>query len=140
MDSISHMGHLVKKLNHALINQISETLKPYALGHSQWQVLHYVIAEEKISIKKLREQLQVESGTLTGVIDALIRKGWVIREEDKKDRRIKQITMTEEGRKRWEAMPDPKSFVNEKLIQNIKPDDLNIAKKVLAQAYRNLTQ
>ncbi|MCH5583975.1 MarR family transcriptional regulator [Shimazuella sp. AN120528] len=133
------LGHWVRQLNHVLIHSISETLKPFDLGHSQWQVLSILDAEKKISIKKLREQMNVESGTLTGVIDALIRKGWVLREEDPKDRRIKQIMMTKTGQIRWASLPNPKSLVHQKLSNNIPLEEIAVTVKVLQQAYENLT-
>lgn len=132
------LGHWVRRLNHALIQSISETLKPYNLGHSQWQVLRIIEEEKKISIKKLRKQLNVESGTLTGVIDALIRKGWVIREEDPADRRIKQISMTDTGKKKWADLPDPKVLVHQKLVNNIPSEDIEKTVKVIRHAYTNL--
>jgi DNA-binding MarR family transcriptional regulator len=133
------IGHWVRRLNHALILSLSETLKPYELGHSQWQVLSILEEEKRTSIKKLREKLNVESGTLTGVIDALIRKGWVIREEDPQDRRIKLIMMTEDGKKKWTSLPNPKKVVRQKLVQDISSEDLDIAVKVLRHAHHNLT-
>lgn len=132
------LGHWVRRLNHALIQSISEALKPYNLGHSQWQVLRIIKEEKKISIKKLRAQLNVESGTLTGVIDALIRKGWVLREEDPTDRRIKQISMTDTGKSKWAELPDPKVLVHQKLINNIPSEDIEMTVKVIRQAYANL--
>lgn len=132
------LGHWVRQLNHVLILSISEALKPYNLGHSQWQVLRIIEEEKKISIKKLREQLNVESGTITGVIDALIRKGWVIREEDPTDRRIKQISMTDRGKTKWSELPDPKLLVHQKLVNNIPANDIEKTVKVLQHAYANL--
>jgi DNA-binding MarR family transcriptional regulator len=133
------LGHWIRRVNHALIYSISETLKPYELGHSQWQVLHILDEEKKISIKKLREKLKVESGTLTGVIDALIRKGWVSREEDPHDRRIKQITMTKRGKIRWSELPDPKLLVHQKLTNDIPIEHIEMTVQVLRHAYTNLT-
>jgi DNA-binding MarR family transcriptional regulator len=132
-------GHWVRRLNHALIQSLSETLKPFELGHSQWQVLSILHKDKNISIKKLREQLNVESGTLTGVIDALIRKGWVIREEDPQDRRMKQVKMTEEGKLKWSSLPNPRGAVEQKLVQNISMEDMEKTIKVLKHAYKNLT-
>ncbi|WP_028775411.1 MarR family winged helix-turn-helix transcriptional regulator [Shimazuella kribbensis] len=140
IESTDHqIGHWVRRLNHALIQSLSEALKPYELGHSQWQVLSILYKDNNISIKKLREQLNVESGTLTGVIDALIRKGWVIREEDPKDRRMKQVKMTEEGKLKWSSLPNPRGTVKQKLVQDISKEDMDIAINVLKHAYKNLT-
>lgn len=133
------LGHLIRRCNHAMIQQINDLLRPYGLAHSQMQVLILISQSKSITQKELRKQLGIESGTLTGIVDALVKKGWVTRKESPTDRRKKELTLTEEGKINWYHLPDPRRIVREHMMEGISDEEERIACKVLLKVYENLT-
>lgn len=51
------------------------------------------------SMSELSEELQLRPSTMTGLIDALVRRGKVERVEDPDDRRVVRVRLTAEGRR-----------------------------------------
>ena len=79
------------------------------------QVLALVTLYERggCTMSQLKDELHVSAPTVTGIVDRLVRVSYVRREEDTKDRRVKNVYLTERGkdivnqfreniRKRWE--------------------------------------
>jgi len=133
-----NLGHWIKRYHLLASQQVNDILKPYGLARSQWNVLFYVQQSDGLSQKKLQGLLHIESASLTGIVDSLIRKGWLERTTDQHDRRIKILTFTTAGKERWRTVPDPISIVNSHTLKNIPEDDIMIARQVLERAVRNL--
>jgi DNA-binding MarR family transcriptional regulator len=54
---------------------------------------------DAISQQLLAERLLVTKGNVTGVVNRLAERGWVVRRDDPDDRRTNRIELTAEGRK-----------------------------------------
>jgi DNA-binding MarR family transcriptional regulator len=68
----------------------------FTVGPPQVRILFRIASKpEGVSVKELAEVLSVTSGAVTQFIDALVEKGLVRREEDRDDRRLLRIRMTE---------------------------------------------
>jgi len=91
---------------------------PYVFGAMQVppsQVLACVSIQERggCTLSELRHEMHVTAPTITGIIDRLVRDGFVKRNVDTKDRRVKNVILTNKGlklvemfrnniRKRWQ--------------------------------------
>ena len=53
--------------------------------------------EKKLSVKALGQRLFLDSGTLTPVLKSLESKGYVRRTRSKKDERVLEVEITEQG-------------------------------------------
>lgn len=133
-----NMGHWIKRLDHAVTNKLNHILRPYGLARSQWEVLFKIFHLDEPTQKELQNSMGVESGTLTGIIDSLVRKNWVTRHEHPKDRRMKVLKMTDEGKERWATMPNPILAGREQMMKGIKREDEQLVIKVLQKAIYNL--
>ena len=68
----------------------------FAVGLPQVRILFRIASKpEGVSVKELAEVLSVTPGAVTQFIDALVEKGLVRREEDRNDRRLLRIKLTE---------------------------------------------
>lgn len=133
-----NMGHWIKRLDHAMTNRINEVLRTCDLARSQWQVLFQIQRSGCITQKELQDMMRVESGTLTGIVDSLVRKGWVIRREHPKDRRMKVLSLTEDGKNRWKETPDPIRVLRPQMMHGISAEDEEIVVRILERAVSNL--
>ena len=66
---------------------------------TQIKTLHALDAGiDQPSVKQCAEQLGLSLAGTSRTVDHLLRRGWVERTEDEHDRRVKRLTITDEGR------------------------------------------
>jgi MarR family 2-MHQ and catechol resistance regulon transcriptional repressor len=74
-------------------------LAPYGLSPSQFNVLHLLSDQpngySQIEVSRL---LITHRSNVTGLVDRLVRRGWVARRDSNKDRRAYRIVLTTRGR------------------------------------------
>lgn len=85
--------HDVARLMRAEFDRRSRALQ---LTRSQWWVLNFVYAHEGATQTELADQCEVERATMGRLLDKLEEKGWVRREADAQDRRIRRVFLTGE--------------------------------------------
>jgi len=71
-------------------------VKALGFTRSQWWVLTHLFRNDGITQSELADILEVEKPTLGRLLDRLEAKGWVRREADAADRRVKRVFLTEE--------------------------------------------
>jgi DNA-binding MarR family transcriptional regulator len=77
-----------------------ERLAQYQLSEGRFAVLLLLRqSPSKLAPSELAEQAGVTRATMTGLVDGLVRDGFVNREETKNDRRSLAISLTPKGRK-----------------------------------------
>lgn len=135
------LGHWLKRAYLALAAHVNDLLRPHDLTYSQWQVLSLVgkSAPAPTTQRQIQSCLRVESATLTGVIDGLVRRGWLVRRENAEDRRVNELTLTDAGRAVYEelaAWVSPQ--VQERVQRGLTPGQVALAREVLQQVVRNL--
>ncbi|MDW8799790.1 MarR family transcriptional regulator [Clostridium sp. A1-XYC3] len=91
------VGHWIKIINRNMINIHNQKLEKYGFTVSQLSVLSRLWRQDGLTQKEIAKKLKIKPPSLTGLIDTLVTKGWVVRREDKVDARINRIYLTEEG-------------------------------------------
>jgi DNA-binding MarR family transcriptional regulator len=73
--------------------------QPIAVPPSQ--VLAMVSIQERggCTLTELKREMHVSAPTVTGIIDRLVRDGYVRRSPDRNDRRVKNVVLTAKGQK-----------------------------------------
>lgn len=85
------------------------------LSQTEARILMYIAqSKDGISVKELAAALQVTSGAVTQTVDGLVENGLVTRRESKSDRRVLQIILTSQARKKVDAF-------QKQYIQDIAP-------------------
>jgi DNA-binding MarR family transcriptional regulator len=87
------------------------TLRPFDLGNTQWYVLYRLANDGPTKQRDLRNMLEIERATLSGVIAALVRKSLIEQVPDPDDRRQKVLRITTAGTNLWALLPDPISLI-----------------------------
>ena len=77
-----------------------------------------------LSLKDLAERMHMGPSTLVGVIDRLIAKGLVRREQDAVDRRRVCLSLTATGSAMWAKAPNPAQGKLIKGLQDMDPKEL----------------
>lgn len=70
--------------------------------------------EDEVTLVNVSGRVRLSPATVSGIVDRLERDGLVLRERRSKDRRKVCLSLTAEGRTRFESMPTPlqESFVH----------------------------
>lgn len=133
-----YLSYRVKRLYLLLSQRIDDVLKPCGLGRSQWQVLSRVAHAGTLTQKDLQHAMQIESATLTCIVDALASKGWLERLESTEDKRVRVLFLTDEGRDRLERIPDPYEAVEMRMLVGVPDEDRAKARSFLEIMITNL--
>jgi DNA-binding MarR family transcriptional regulator len=74
-------------------------LEELRVGLTDLKLLHHLSVEERpLTVKELAERMRLSLPGASRAADALLKRGWLTREEDAYDRRMKRLAITEEGR------------------------------------------
>lgn len=86
---------------YACAKEVIRKYKPYLdeldLTYTQYLVMMVLWEETQVNVKHLGEVLYLDSGTLTPVLKALEKKGYVTRTRAKTDERMLLVTITDAG-------------------------------------------
>jgi DNA-binding MarR family transcriptional regulator len=135
------LGHWIKRAYLALTGYVNDLLRPHDLTFSQWQVLSFVARHEegRATQRELQCWLKVEAATLTGVIDGLVRRGWLTRAERAGDRRVNELALTPEGEKAYQAVaPWLSGGVQSRVLEGLSPGQIAVTREVLQRVVQNL--
>lgn len=117
---------------------LEATLRPYDLGSTQWYVLWQLANNGPTAQRDLLAMLQVEKPTLTGVVSALVRKGFVEQTEDPLDLRQRVLKITRSGLKVWRSLPDPIDLILKVAFDGVAKAELDTVVRVLQAATQRL--
>jgi DNA-binding MarR family transcriptional regulator len=95
-DMFALASYLMRTANLGTFNTIAEL----DLSVTQLKALCWLDAHgEEPSVKALAESMGVSLPTMSRAVDGLFERGFLLREEDPVDRRVKRLRMTEDGRR-----------------------------------------
>ena len=134
-----NLGYWVKVVNHAAMVKMNRLLKPFGLTMSSWYVLYRVSAAGGIPQKKLQEGLGIESGSTAIIVDELVRKGWLARTPDERDRRANNLKLTPKGATRWKSVPDIVSLVSKEMMRGVTEEEEAKTVAILKKCWENLS-
>jgi len=88
---------ILSKANQKVYGTFKSRLQPYGLTPMQALVLHALYEEEGLSAGEVGKRLNLDSATLSGVLDRMAESGWIIKNV-KEDRRTLNIQLTGKSR------------------------------------------
>jgi len=72
--------------------------KPYVITPPQWGALSLLLVQDGMTIGTMSQKRGVDAPTATGIITRLEQNGLVERRQNREDRRVVKIYLTDEGR------------------------------------------
>ena len=93
------IGYWIKKLDRTMKNAHDKKLQQYDLTLSQGSVLHQLWTKDGLTQKEIQENLGMRGASVSGLVDTLLKKGLISRQQDEEDARFKRLYLTEEGSK-----------------------------------------
>lgn len=103
-DLSRNFGFILNDVARLMRTIFDRRVKSLGLTRSQWWVLHHLFRNDGVTQSELAIILEVEKPSLGRLLDRLEVKGWVRREADPDDRRIRRVFLTEEVQPAIKAM------------------------------------
>lgn len=106
-------------------------LTSYGLTPIQCLIIEALRDEEGVSAGELGKKLVLDSATLSGVLDRLAEKGWIIKEIDSSDRRSLRIYLGEKAKEVAEPLSEQRERANEEIMSNLSMEEKVLLKRLL---------
>ena len=113
---VQEMVDLVRRLIRSVYLDSLKMSKVFGLTGPQSTALRALALAGPMSSAALSKILYVTPSNITGIIDRLEKKAYVVRMKKEGDRRVTLVRLTDAGRKLCETMPDP---IEQKLIAGL---------------------
>ena len=91
-----NFGFILNDVARLLRTTFDRRARSIDLTRSQWWVLTHLYRRDGLNQSELADILEIEKPTLGRLLDRLETKGWLRREPDPLDRRVKRVFLTDE--------------------------------------------
>ena len=108
------------------------------LTPEQYLVMDILWDAEVLSQQAIADIIQKDKNSVTKFIDSLEKKGLVYRQVNKKDRRVNNIVVSEEGKKLKAKTTEVAIGMMRNVLKDIKEEDLIALDKVMNQIKGNI--
>ena len=98
------IGYLVRRAGSLVTSQLDEAFSGHGLTFVQWAILMLVREGLARTAAELCKDLVHDSGALTRVLDQLEQRGLIMRCRSCQDRRVVELSLTDEGRRTAESL------------------------------------
>lgn len=136
------LGYYFKVMANELARNRNKDLERLDLTSSQCDILLYLIAhnKEEVNQRDIEQFFKLSNPTISGILDRLEAKGFIIRKQSSKDARSKQIELTEKSMQVHHHMKKKMQELEKQLLQNVSSEELLIFKKVAKQLHDNIIE
>lgn len=97
-DIASEMMHVSRKL----LRRSVQAMEALNIGVGQLPILRLLWEEGTLTQRQLAEKIRVTPATICGTVKRMEKSGLICRSASKEDARVSRVSMTEEGRLRYE--------------------------------------
>lgn len=118
-----HLGFLLHDVARLLRTRFDRRARGLGLSRAQWSVLANLSRHEGIHQGGLAELLEVEPITLARQIDRLESAGLVVRRPDRRDRRLKRLSLTPAAEPVLDRMRELGAATREEALTGLSPAD-----------------
>jgi MarR family 2-MHQ and catechol resistance regulon transcriptional repressor len=111
----------------------------YDISVTQCYVLEYLVDNDASTLRQLAEAMFLDNSTASRVVDALERKGYVLRASDPLDGRATRLAASEEGVRLHDKIESELIETEKALLEDIAPEVRQATTKLIARLARTAT-
>jgi DNA-binding MarR family transcriptional regulator len=141
-DNFGFLLNVAAKLSRAELNK---NLKKLNITMPQFVVIEFLNGKEQEDKDNLlnspaviAKNLRADRPTITGILDRLVKQGWVTRETNPDDRRSQSIALTQKAKKLLEQMNSIHNEINKMTLKNFKSKEITEFKDYVLRIIANL--
>ena len=135
-ENIGLLIHDVARLLRVLYDRQMASI---GLTRSQWWLLTYLFFKDGINQSELAILMDMEKAPLSRLLDRMEKKGWVIRKNESKDRRTKNIYLSETIKPLISSMRDKAAEYRSESLSILTDKERNKLKDILQILKQDLT-
>jgi len=94
-----HLGYRLRVLSNRVSDSFARRMKKHGVSVPQWVILRILHDEKALPLMEIANRIGTDQGALSRMIDRLLARGLVKRDEDVTDRRRVAISITPAGSK-----------------------------------------
>src|ERR1700679_4156883 len=132
------LGYLIHDVSRLRRMMFDRELAPLGITRSQWWVLAFISRKDGLPQSQLANELDVGKVALGALIDRLETSGFVVRQADPVDRRVKRVYLTRQGRGFLEKLRKESDKFNARTVIGIQRNQLQTTSDALLAMKRNL--
>ena len=132
------LAHLVKHAARGLARALQMRLTEHAVSYGHWTFLRVLWESEGITQRQLSDQAGVMEPTTFSALNAMEKRGYVVRRPNPKSRKEVLVYLTAKGRALKRKLVPLAEEVNEVALQGVAAGDVAAARRTLLALIANL--
>ncbi|MBD7912512.1 MULTISPECIES: MarR family transcriptional regulator [Clostridium] len=132
------IGQITNQTNKKIIYFLNSKLEVFDITLEQWNVLLKLSQENKINQKQLAHKVDKDEPTLARILNILERKGLVVRQPSKEDKRAFCLNLTDKGVSLKKKIEPFFGSLFEIIISGVAIEEIEIYKRVLMKINNNI--
>jgi MarR family transcriptional regulator for hemolysin len=138
-DGIDRLGFLIHDAQRLLRKRFEMRGADYGLSAAQWRLLVRVVKDEGVPQARLAEILEIEPISVSRLLDRMETGGWISRQQDANDRRVRMIFPTDKSRSAFVAIKSVAGDVYEEAVSGLTGEQRRMLIGGLARIVENLS-
>mgnify|MGYP000754757413 FL=1 len=118
-----NFGFILNDVSRLMRTTFDRRAKSIGLTRSQWWVLVHLYRRDGLVQAELAEILEIERPTLGRLLDRLENKGWLRRQADPKDRRVKRGYLTDEVKPAMKSLRRIAADLRQQVLEGLNKDE-----------------
>jgi MarR family transcriptional regulator, organic hydroperoxide resistance regulator len=137
-DRSNWFGSIIRRTSLHLNNLLNQKMSAYDISSSNYWILKLLWERDGLTQSQLVEALGVTPASLTGMIDSMVKKGWLIRRSSPLDGRVKRIYLTEVGKELESFAHDLIVECEETICDGMTDEEIHNFRILLKKVQKNL--
>jgi len=126
-----HTWLLMLKASQSIARYLLPPVLKAGLGDSDFRVLDVLLHKGPMPVNAIGPKVNLNPGSVSVAVNRLYKKGLVSRVESESDRRVRTVSLTEEGRKVFVPLFRHHAALVERAFQNVSPEEQRNVEDVL---------
>lgn len=106
-------------------------MAPYGLTPIQYLILEALWEQEGVSAGDIGKKLVLDSATLSGVLDRMAEREWIIKNTDPEDKRFLRINLAEKAKELRQALIGDRKRSNDDILRDLTLEEKVLLKRLL---------
>jgi MarR family 2-MHQ and catechol resistance regulon transcriptional repressor len=132
----THAWLVMLKAWQSIARYLRPTMSAEGLGESDFRVLEVLLHKGSMPVNTIGPKVDLNPGSVSVAVDRLYKKGLVSREECSSDRRVRTVSLTEEGRQVFHPVFLRHAALIKSVFQDVSPGELEQLETVLKKIGR----
>ncbi|MFB6732489.1 MarR family winged helix-turn-helix transcriptional regulator [Bacillus mobilis] len=138
---MDNLGYLLHKISVMTKTELTNQLKEYNITAQQWSVLKDIsLYPNGTTPAVIAGKLLADRPTVTGIIQRLVQKGWIVTKHNPSDKRSHLVFLTDKASSLIHEIEHVSDNVIKIAVMNIPKDEVEITMCVLKNMIQNLKE